>query len=145
MDTASTSVCQSARYRHEAAQSFRAPSPTQLSPTLHHFQNSRDASKGTKFPCSACSVCLGRHSHLIHKCENGSLWDGSDTFCHRGTEGQLILKKGTTICSDWQCPLGCKASGHAAHHMCSGCGSTNHGAQGCPRAEKAQSAHSIQP
>ena len=115
-----------------------SPSPTKNAPNSRHppAPKGRDT-KAMKQPRSACSVCLGRFAHLISKCESNELWDGSETHCRRAADGRLVSKKGVTLCSDWQRPQGCKSTGHTLHHLCSGCGSSDHGAQECPRAEKA--------
>lgn len=86
---------------------------------------------------SACAVCLGRHRHNIAQCNSTTLWDGSDKpRCHRNSEGRLVNPAGQQLCSNWQRPDGCSASGHDSKHECSGCGKSDHGAQLCPRTQK---------
>ena len=86
---------------------------------------------------SACAVCLGRHRHNIAQCNASLLWDGSGKpRCHRNSEGRLVTPAGQQLCSNWQRPDGCSASGHDSKHECSGCGKTDHGAQLCPRTQK---------
>ena len=89
VETASTSTWQPACYRPETAlpQSFWAPSPSQTSTTPCCSQHTRDTSRGSRQPRSACSVCLGCHAHLIHKCESDTLWDGSESFCRHASDG----------------------------------------------------------
>lgn len=129
--------------------SFPMPATCQPSfNTPHHpsAPKGKDPSKSPRGPRSACSICLGQHSHLIHKCDSNKLWDGSEPFCQRAANGCLITKDTrTTLCSDWQHPQECKSSSHPLWHLCSGCGSPDHGTQDCPRAEKGQSTHTIQP
>ena len=86
---------------------------------------------------SACAICLGRHPHIVAKCKSDTLWDGSRAHCKRSEQGHLVNTNGNTICSDWQRPGGCSATGHDSRHQCSGCGKPTHGAQQCPRAQKA--------
>src|SRR5271154_5244951 len=66
-------------------------------------------------------------------------WDGSKARCRKTDEGRLITPAGTTLCSDWNNRRGCSSSAHELRHECSGCGSKDHGAQKCPRAQKKQS------
>ena len=84
-----------------------------------------------------CAVCLGRHDHTFAKCDNTRLWDGSPCAARRNEQGRLVAESGLPLCFDWQVPKGCKSTGHLERHVCSGCGGTDHGAQGCPRAERA--------
>ena len=83
-----------------------------------------------------CAVCLGRHEHAFTKCDNTKLWDGSPCASRRNEQGRLVAANGLSLCFDWQVPKGCKSSGHLERHLCSGCGGADHGAQGCPRAER---------
>jgi hypothetical protein len=85
---------------------------------------------------SACAICLGRHHHKVYKCNSITLWNGEKPHCHRNEQGCIINPNGSTICSDWQRPIGCASSGSGHHHECSGCGKGDHGAQECPRVQK---------
>ena len=84
-----------------------------------------------------CAVCLGRHEHTFAKCDKTKLWNGSPCGVRKNEQGRLVAPDGLILCFDWQLPKGCGASGHAERHKCSGCGKSDHGAQGCTRAEKA--------
>jgi hypothetical protein len=88
-------------------------------------------------PLSACTLCLGRHPHNIARCDATSLWDGTSLFCKWNDKGRLLHRDGAVLCSEWQLPRSCRSSSHPQAHLCSGCGSSNHGAQDCPRAQKA--------
>ncbi|KAH8976764.1 hypothetical protein EDB86DRAFT_2820336 [Lactarius hatsudake] len=83
-----------------------------------------------------CAACLGRHDHTFAKCEGHKLWDGS-TGAVRKDQGKLVGTDGLPVCFDWQVPKGCASASHPERHKCSGCGKSDHGAQTCPRAEKA--------
>jgi hypothetical protein len=83
-----------------------------------------------------CAVCLGRHEHTFSKCDGAKLWDGSAGAAKK-TEGRLVADDGFPLCFDWQVPKGCSSTSHPDRHRCSGCGKGDHGAQTCPRAEKA--------
>ncbi|KAH8993205.1 hypothetical protein EDB92DRAFT_1796531 [Lactarius akahatsu] len=84
-----------------------------------------------------CAVCLGRHEHSFAQCEGPKLWDGSAACARKNEQGKLVATDGYPICFDWQVPQGCSSSSHPDRHRCSGCGKQGHGAQACPRAEKA--------
>ncbi|KAH7917947.1 hypothetical protein BV22DRAFT_1042090 [Leucogyrophana mollusca] len=87
---------------------------------------------------SACALCLGRFPHDVHNCKASQLWDGmTAAYCRRGTDGRLVNPKGTPLCFDWQRLFGCSSPYHDQRHECSGCREKNHGAQACPRGEKA--------
>ena len=116
------------------------------SPTRHHQQ--RQSTKRTpslfrsgaasSTTLSACTICLGRHPHSIRTCEATTLWDGkTPTHCHKNSAGHPVNPKGTVLCSDWQRPNSCSSTTHDSKHECSGCGKSDHGAQRCPRADKA--------
>ena len=84
-----------------------------------------------------CAVCLGRHEHAFSRCEGIKLWDGSTGAAKKNEQGRLIAADGLPLCFDWQVPKGCTSASHPERHRCSGCGKAEHGAQTCPRAEKA--------
>ncbi|KAF9543457.1 hypothetical protein CPC08DRAFT_649890 [Agrocybe pediades] len=85
---------------------------------------------------AACAVCLGRHLHNIRTCTSSTTFDGGEVKVRRSENGRLIsIASGYTLCSDWQRPFGCSSTKHK--HFCSGCEQTDHGAQDCPRAQKA--------
>ena len=86
---------------------------------------------------SACTICLGRHPHDIFNCASATLWDGTPTRCQKNSQGRLVNPAGAILCSDWQRPNGCSSTTHDSRHECSGCGKPAHGAQSCPRAQKA--------
>ena len=85
----------------------------------------------------ACAICLGRHEHDFGKCEARRLWDGSAGTARKGEGGKLTSTSGLPLCFDWQLPTGCQSTYHSDRHRCSGCGKASHGAQTCPRAQKA--------
>ncbi|KAG1851942.1 hypothetical protein F4604DRAFT_1490668, partial [Suillus subluteus] len=83
-----------------------------------------------------CAVCLGRSPHRTIECVAAQTWDKKfDTFLERIRKG-LWTKDGKQLCTGWQREEGCNVPRHDAHHFCSGCGATTHGAQKCPRAER---------
>jgi hypothetical protein len=86
---------------------------------------------------SACAVCLGRNPHRIIECKATRTWDDAcDTICSR--IGRILtMRDGKPVCSDWQRLSGCSETTHDRRHFCSGCGLSTHGAQACPRAQKA--------
>jgi hypothetical protein len=86
---------------------------------------------------SACTICLGRGPHDVYNCASATLWDGSPAQCQKNNQGRIVNPAGSILCSDWQRPNGCSATTHNSHHECSGCGKLTHGAQNCPRAQKA--------
>ena len=71
---------------------------------------------------SACTICLGRYHHEIHKCLSDTLWSREKACCQRNKQGHLINPGGVVICSDWQHPSSCTNLGAAHCHKCSGCG-----------------------
>ncbi|KAF8267698.1 hypothetical protein EI94DRAFT_1580251 [Lactarius quietus] len=84
-----------------------------------------------------CTACLGCHEHTYAKCEGLRLWDGSASATQKNEQGQLVAADGLPICFDWQILRGCSSTSHPDRHRCSGCGRSDHGAQGCPCTEKA--------
>ena len=90
----------------------------------------------TSLPLSACTLCLGRHPHNIGRCDTTALWDNTSLFCKWNDRGRLLHRDGTVLCSEWQLSRGCKSTSHPQGHLCSGCESSSHGAQECPRAQK---------
>ena len=92
---------------------------------------------------SVCPVCLGRHPHRIHECNDPKLWNGEPAYARRKSDGHLINSNGATLCSDWQKPNGCSIPHKSAKHDCSGCGDPKHGAQRCHRAQAHRSANAI--
>ena len=84
---------------------------------------------------SACPSCLGRHPHDINNCSVELLWDGTPAYARRTPEGRLVDPVRDILCHDWQKPQGCSRPHNNAKHACSGCGSTYHGAQKCPKAQ----------
>ena len=83
-----------------------------------------------------CAVCLGCHDHSFAKCKEPKLWDGSANASRKGEQGVLVAANGLPLCFNWQIPRGCNSVSHPDRHRCSGCGRTDHGAQGCSRAQK---------
>jgi hypothetical protein len=92
---------------------------------------------------SACAVCLGRHPHKIIECNTATTWDKSLPTIALRSNKVLSLRDGRPICADWQRSAGCSSSRHDNRHICSGCASPTHGAQECPRAQKASGPHSL--
>jgi hypothetical protein len=86
---------------------------------------------------NACAVCLGRHLHNVRTCNSSTTFDGGETKSRRSKNGRIVcISSGSVLCSDWQRPIGCSATDHPQHHLCSGCEKSDHGAQECPRAQK---------
>lgn len=87
---------------------------------------------------SACAVCLGRHRHSVRECRATRTWDEAHATFATRHEGKLVRRSDNSqLCFDWQRPMGCRGRSHDAVHICSGCGDAAHGANGCPRAQRA--------
>ena len=84
---------------------------------------------------AACPICLGRHRHHIASCQAQETWNGKKAICTRSTSGRILNKRGSVICSDWQRPNRCTDTSGKHIHECSGCSSTEHGADACPSAQ----------
>ncbi|KAJ3779519.1 hypothetical protein GGU11DRAFT_694022, partial [Lentinula aff. detonsa] len=87
-----------------------------------------------------CHRCLGRDPHFVKKCSRTSIWNNSrKVICDWNEKSYLEIcegiHKGLELCADWQRTNGCTNRGHTEKHRCSGCASTNHGANGCPDGE----------
>ncbi|KAG1792713.1 hypothetical protein EV424DRAFT_1453706 [Suillus variegatus] len=94
-------------------------------------------------PLPCCAVCLGRHPHRTVECAATQTWDKQfETFAERIRKG-LWTKDGKQICTGWQRDEGCSTPRHDARHVCSGCGAATHGAQRCPRAQKASAIDAV--
>ena len=131
-------------HREPSRRSFSPDRP----PRAH--ASDRSANKNPDFPTgtsgrvfSACAVCLGRHPHKIIDCSATTIWDKSVPTLALRSNKILSLRDGRPICADWQRSAGCSSSRHDNRHLCSGCCSPSHGAQDCPRAQKASSANSL--
>ena len=92
---------------------------------------------------SACAVCLGRHPHRVIDCTATTLWDGSLPALSTRSNKVLVMRDGRALCADWQRSSGCPTARHDNRHICSGCASTAHGAQECPRAQKVSGSNSL--
>ncbi|TEB24500.1 hypothetical protein FA13DRAFT_1638666, partial [Coprinellus micaceus] len=127
--------------RHGQQQRPRSP---QASPTKKHkgeytsLKMSFWPGRGTTATLSACTICLGRHPHKVFQCDAKVLWDGTTpAYCRKVDNGRPQDPNRKVLCSDWQHPSGCNSTTHNTKHECSGCGERDHGAQTCPRAQKA--------
>jgi len=95
-------------------------------------------SSATSTGLHACTVCLGRFAHNVHKCKSEFLWDSKTPMSsRRNAEGHLVNSRGLQLCYDWQHPSSCSSTSKEHNHECLGCGSPNHGAQSCPRGQEA--------
>jgi hypothetical protein len=145
-DRSNSPQAEPSRKRH------RSPSPTNFRASSSRHQSERQPRSSSKRPRhdkaeffqpgagprgGVCAACLGRHEHAFGKCEGHKLWDGSPGSARKSEQGKLVGADGLPLCYDWQLPRGCQSALHLDRHKCSGCGKTGHGAQACPRAEKA--------
>ncbi|KAH7919127.1 hypothetical protein BV22DRAFT_1023505, partial [Leucogyrophana mollusca] len=90
-----------------------------------------------------CAICLGRNPHRTIECSASRTWDNNhDTFTER-VHKAIWTKDGKPLCPRWQREEGC-TDRHDERHLCSGCGATTHGAQRCPRAQKAHAVDTLQ-
>ncbi|KAG1880940.1 hypothetical protein F4604DRAFT_1578586, partial [Suillus subluteus] len=90
-----------------------------------------------------CAVCLGRSLHRTVECSATRTWDEQhEVFIEHINKG-LWTKDRKQICTAWQQDEGCPAPRHDFKHICSGCGATTHGAQKCPRVQKAATSNTI--
>jgi len=124
--------------------SKRPASPnTDHSESSHKHSKSfhtRDKINNENEPLPACAVCLSRelHSVPVVECDANKTWDLKyDTFAKRVNRTLVGKATGQRICSRWQCKDSCSDK-HSHAHLCSGCRSSSHGAQSCPRAQKSQ-------
>lgn len=85
-------------------------------------------------------VCLGRHPHRTIECTAKQTWDKKFETCAEHIRKGLWAKDGKQLCTTWQREEGCTTPKHDVRHACSGCRATTHGAQRCPRAQKADTA-----
>jgi hypothetical protein len=88
---------------------------------------------------SVCGLCGGRHDSP-HNCKRTRTWDGKhECACFRNNGNQLELRTKAPFCFNFNLPKGCTSAypGHLDRHICSLCSETSHGAQSCPRAQKA--------
>ncbi|KAJ8596778.1 hypothetical protein M405DRAFT_725554, partial [Rhizopogon salebrosus TDB-379] len=98
---------------------------------------------GSRTP-PVCAVCLGSHTHNFIDCTADRLWDSSyPTLATRNQKHLFLRSSGKSLCVDWQRSRGCTNRSHDERHICAGCLSTTHGAQGCTRAQALPSSHSI--
>ena len=126
-----------AMQRQSSGSRPRATSPSGEDTSPRKKAKSLYTSSGTSSPLPVCSICLGRHQHDVGSCSPELLWDGrTPTYAKRGTRRLIVVKtSGALICASWQRPPGCSERAHNARHVCSGCGSSQHGAHWCPLAQ----------
>jgi hypothetical protein len=87
---------------------------------------------------SACAICLSRNPHDVTQCDANTLWDGhTPSFARKGDKGAKLRNSSTgdSLCLDWNLPRSCNSTSHISRHRCSGCGSSDHGAQTCRLAQ----------
>ena len=85
-----------------------------------------------------CAICLGSHMHNVFSCDVSRTWDGHHVTLAKRSRGDLCLRgNNAPICMEWQRARGCFSTKHDTKHVCSGCGTASHGAQGCPQAQTA--------
>lgn len=137
------------RVRSQSPRRYRSPSPRRRrsrSPERRNQQRRPPASRtkqdfhhsATGTSHSACAVCLGRHPHMVRDCKATSTWDGNHPATSKRLNGELYLRSDDArLCVDWQRISSCASTKHDSCHRCSGCASPGHGAQNCPRAQKA--------
>ncbi|KAG1853196.1 hypothetical protein DFJ58DRAFT_660954, partial [Suillus subalutaceus] len=91
-----------------------------------------------------CAVCLGHNSHSFIDCTADRIWDNTFPALATRVNKQLLLRNSDKpLCVDWQCSRGCSSHSHDERHVCSGCLSSTHGAQVCPRAQTTASTHTL--
>lgn len=125
------------------ASTSRSKSPkghrvSHMRPSNAKSPGKRDYESFRTFP--PCPVCLSREQHQVFSCALAYMWDKSTpTYSVRDKNGRLCNPDGKHLCTDWQKSNGCSKGNHGFIHECSGCGDKGHGAQNCPRAQKAKS------
>lgn len=120
----------------------RSRSPARRTSTMKTKQDFQPGASGK--PHSACAVCLGRHPHPVRDCNASTTWDGTHEVASKRINGDLVLRSNNSrLCLDWQRAQSCPSQKHDNRHRCSGCGDATHGAQHCPRAQKASGAHTL--
>jgi len=138
----SQTVTNKSHQQHNRTASYQKQSPPSSpdSRTTKRPRTFRDPN--TPLPC--CAVCLGRNPHRTIECNKAHTWDNKhDTIAERVNKA-LWTKEGKQLCTAWQREEGCDSSKHDSRHLCSGCGAVTHGAQRCPRAQKAQPNNALQ-
>lgn len=117
----------------------RQPPYTKPEGSTHQGKKAQPASFQTSSspPLSVCAVCLSRHKHHVGSCNASTIWSGGQPFSKRDHAGKLVNLEGHRLCLDFQRPRGCSSTQDSHRHECSGCGKKDHGANDCPRAQKA--------
>ena len=136
------------RYNHRSRparhRQSRSRSPTRR--TSSHRRRSRSPEPRRSFHSSApgpgrqnklpaCPICLGRHRHHVGECRAPQMWNGKRATCTRSETGKILNKYRVVLCADWQRPGRCREMDQGHVHECSGCGSTEHGADSCKHAQ----------
>ncbi|KAG1719773.1 uncharacterized protein EDB91DRAFT_1065331, partial [Suillus paluster] len=83
-----------------------------------------------------CAVCLGCNPHRTVECSASRTWDNLFDIFSECIKKALWTKDGHQLCTAWQCEESCDSTYHSHKHLCSGCGSSEHGAQRCTCAQK---------
>jgi hypothetical protein len=129
-----------------------SPAPVATASRPLSSRSVRTTSTGAGFQASThgprsppvCAVCLGSHAHSFIDCTAERIWDNSYPALSTHTNKHLLLRSsGKSLCVDWQRGRGCNNRSHDDRHICAGCLSTTHGAQGCTRAQAVPPSHSI--
>ena len=97
---------------------------------------------------SACAICLGRHPHKPREYAASLLhyYPSQRVFVQLGVGGSGLytVEGGESVCLRHNIPSGCTTASCAFKHICSGCGSAAHGAQGCPYSKESITPNSAQ-
>lgn len=134
------------RQRSPSPKRKRSPSPERSTARTKYTHSPKEDSSNSanRKAYAACAVCLGRHKHNILECKAETTWSGSYPTVSKRVDKELLLQSNSApLCVDWQLSRGCHIACHYNRHLCSGCTSSSHGAQRCPRAQKLPSAHSL--
>lgn len=100
------------------------------------FRNSSSYPSQSSSNTPACPVCLFHTRHDIVHCNAKHTWDDKFPTYSSCIGSAIIVKEtGKQLCRCWQRLESCQMS-HDTKHLCSGCGSLNHGVQTCPCAQK---------
>lgn len=130
---------QRSRRQYERRDSDRRDPDRRDNDRSDNIRHEQDFSYGTNPKAlPVCAVCLGRHSHNVYNCNALRTWNSAHATTSKRTKGELRLRSNSApLCIEWQRARGCPSTKHDAKHICSGCNQTSHGAQQCPRSQKA--------
>ncbi|KZV60375.1 hypothetical protein PENSPDRAFT_671720 [Peniophora sp. CONT] len=108
------------------------------------FRTNTSTASSSALVRTACALCLGRQQHNPYTCSSKSLFYFPDkpTFVVKDAPGSFLTRSGKAVCLKYNIGTCTNGDSCTRKHICSGCGTASHGAQGCSFSHEGKSSHS---